>query len=48
MTIGSPRPGVDHIALNLRQSMRPFAEVIEEPASDVMPMLDNKPAALAA
>lgn len=40
--------GVDHIAINLRQSARPLAEVIEELASDVMPMLDKKPAALAA
>ncbi|WP_342236215.1 TIGR03571 family LLM class oxidoreductase [Inquilinus sp. OTU3971] len=40
--------GVDHIAINLRQSARPPAEVIEELASDVMPALTRKPAALAA
>lgn len=40
--------GVDHIAINLRQSARPPAEIIEELASDVIPVLDKEPAALAA
>ncbi|OCC06941.1 LLM class oxidoreductase [Labrys sp. WJW] len=40
--------GIDHIAINLRQSARPLAEVLEELASDVMPMLTRNPAALAA
>jgi len=40
--------GVDHIAINLRQSNRPLAEVIEELASDVMPQLGKVPAIHAA
>lgn len=40
--------GVDHIAINLRQSERPPAEVIEELASDVMPALVGNPKARAA
>ncbi|WP_245445107.1 TIGR03571 family LLM class oxidoreductase [Pseudaminobacter soli (ex Li et al. 2025)] len=40
--------GVDHIAVNLRQSTRPLAEVIEELAADVMPQLGKKATTLAA
>lgn len=40
--------GVDHLAINLRQSVRPLAEVIEELASEVMPALGRNPAAVAA
>lgn len=40
--------GVDHIAINLRQSARPPAEVIEELASEVMPALVTTPRAQAA
>ncbi|TFV49658.1 TIGR03571 family LLM class oxidoreductase [Bradyrhizobium niftali] len=40
--------GVDHIAINLRQSGRPPAEIIEELASDVMPALVGNPKARAA
>ena len=38
------RGGVDHMAINLRQSARPLAEVIEELASDVLPALEESPA----
>ena len=37
--------GVDHLAINLRQSARPPAEVIEELASDIMPALGENPQA---
>lgn len=40
--------GVDHIAVNLRQSARSPAEVIEELAADVMPQLSKNPSILAA
>ncbi len=40
--------GVDHIAVNLRQSTRPPAEIVEELAADVMPQLGKKSAAAAA
>lgn len=40
--------GVDHIAINLRQSARPPAEVIEELAADVMPQLGKNSTNLAA
>jgi len=40
--------GVDHLAINLRQSGRPPAEIIEELASDVIPALVTKPRARAA
>ena len=40
--------GVDHLALNLRQSARPPVEIIEELASDVIPALATKPKAHAA
>lgn len=40
--------GVDHLAINLRQSGRPPAEIIEELASDVMPALVISPKAQAA
>ncbi|CAN7281409.1 TIGR03571 family LLM class oxidoreductase [Bosea sp. LjRoot9] len=40
--------GVDHIAINLRQSARPLGEVIEELASEVIPALADNKAALAA
>ena len=40
--------GVDHIAVNLRQSARSPAEVIEELAADVMPQLARNPTILAA
>ncbi|MBB4840903.1 luciferase-type oxidoreductase [Sphingomonas kyeonggiensis] len=40
--------GVDHLAINLRQSGRPPAEIIEELASDVMPALVRNPKAQAA
>ncbi|WP_348536201.1 LLM class flavin-dependent oxidoreductase [Labrys sp. LIt4] len=40
--------GVDHIAINLRQSARSPAEIIEELASDVMPALVTKSEAQAA
>jgi len=40
--------GIDHIAINLRQSSRPLAEVLEELASDIVPTLANKPAVHAA
>lgn len=40
--------GVDHLAINLRQSARPPAEVIEELASEVMPTLTRNLAATAA
>lgn len=40
--------GVDHLAINLRQSGRPPAEIIEELASDVMPALTENPRAHAA
>lgn len=39
--------GVDHIAINLRQSARPPGEVMEELASDVMPTLVTHPQAQA-
>lgn len=39
---------VDHIAVNLRQSTRPPAEVVEELAADVMPLLSKKTTTLAA
>jgi luciferase-type oxidoreductase len=42
------RGGVDHMALNLRQSARPLGEVIEELALEVIPALDDNKAALAA
>jgi luciferase-type oxidoreductase len=42
------RGGVDHMAINLRQSARPLGEVIEELASEVIPALDETKAALAA
>jgi luciferase-type oxidoreductase len=42
------RGGIDHIAINLRQSARPLDEVIEELASEVIPALDESKAALAA
>jgi luciferase-type oxidoreductase len=42
------RGGVDHMAINLRQSARPLGEVIEELASEVIPALDDNKAALAA
>lgn len=31
--------GVDHVAINLRQSGRPVSEVMDELAAEVMPML---------
>jgi hypothetical protein len=37
--------GVDHLAINLRQSARPLAEIIEELASEVMPALVTNPKA---
>ncbi|MFC3612841.1 TIGR03571 family LLM class oxidoreductase [Lutimaribacter marinistellae] len=40
--------GVDHIAVNLRQSGRPVAEVLDELASEVIPALNDTKAALAA
>ncbi|MBS7556374.1 TIGR03571 family LLM class oxidoreductase [Ancylobacter dichloromethanicus] len=40
--------GVDHLAINLRQSARPPAEIIEELASEVMPMLTRNQQARAA
>lgn len=40
--------GVDHLAINLRQSGRPPAEIIEELASEVMPALVRNPKAQAA
>ena len=40
--------GVDHVAVNLRQSARPPADVIDELAADVMPQLGKKTAAVAA
>lgn len=40
--------GVDHLAINLRQSGRPPAEIIEELATDVMPALTTNPKARAA
>lgn len=40
--------GVDHLAINLRQSARPPAEIIEELASEIMPALGKQPAASAA
>ncbi|TCM69296.1 TIGR03571 family LLM class oxidoreductase [Rhizobium sp. BK068] len=40
--------GVDHLAINLRQSGRPPAEIIEELASEVMPALVSNPKAQAA
>ncbi|WNJ93598.1 TIGR03571 family LLM class oxidoreductase [Bosea sp. 685] len=45
---GLGRAGVDHIAINLRQSARPLGEVIEELASEVIPALADNKAALAA
>ena len=42
------RGGVDHMAINLRQSARPLDEVIEELASEVIPALDESKAARAA
>jgi hypothetical protein len=42
------RGGVDHMAINLRQSARPLGEVIEELASEVIPALDDNKAARAA
>jgi len=42
------RGGVDHMAINLRQSGRPLGEVIEELASAVIPALDETKAAQAA
>jgi luciferase-type oxidoreductase len=42
------RDGVDHMAINLRQSARPPGEVIEELASEVIPALAGNKAALAA
>jgi luciferase-type oxidoreductase len=42
------RGGVDHMAINLRQSVRPLGEVIEELASEVIPALDENKAARAA
>lgn len=40
--------GVDHIAINLRQSARSPAEIIEELAADVMPQLAKNSSILAA
>ena len=40
--------GVDHIAVNLRQSARPLPEVLDELASEVIPALNNTKAAIAA
>ncbi|MEW6644745.1 MAG: TIGR03571 family LLM class oxidoreductase [Pseudomonadota bacterium] len=40
--------GVDHLAINLRQSARPPGEIIEELASEVMPMLTRNRQARAA
>jgi luciferase-type oxidoreductase len=42
------RGGIDHMAINLRQSARPLYEVIEELASEVIPALDESKAARAA
>jgi len=42
------RGGVDHMAINLRQSARPLDEVIEELASEIIPVLDENKAARAA
>lgn len=42
------RGGVDHMAINLRQSARPLDEVIEELAAEVIPALDESKAAQAA
>jgi luciferase-type oxidoreductase len=42
------RGGVDHMAINLRQSVRPVDEVIEELASEIIPVLDENRAARAA
>lgn len=40
--------GVDHIAVNLRQSARPLPEVLDELASEVIPALNNTKATVAA
>ena len=40
--------GVDHLALNLRQSQRAVPEVLEEIASEILPALDKDAAARAA
>ncbi len=40
--------GVDHLAINLRQSARPIAEILDELASDIMPALITTPRAQAA
>jgi len=42
------RGGVDHMAINLRQSARPLGEVIEELASEIIPALNETKAAQAA